>query len=317
MVGFVRGDRGVDPVRHAEAHPHAELAAELEHLRAFERALHGAVAVDRLVVGGAAQDVEHDRRRGRRHAGGADPISRSPRRSPSSAVVMTSPPCLVPTGPRRAGGRSRHRTRTRRRSAAGGGSVVDVSRSMSSRSAAAWSSKAKKSRSAPVISRSCSSETPATPHLVCCMTTTVSTPSTWLDSARLRSTSSVTRPPALRMTWASPRCRPSAANTSMRASMQVTHGEPPQRAASCRCSSGPRRSPRWPAGSARSRSIGGRHLSRDHRELSNGRGFEGRPSPDLTCDRRRDPGVRDAGDRDERRGPRAAGPDEGLHRQRR
>ena len=142
---------------------------------------------------------------------------------------MASPPHLAPTVPRRAGGRSRRRTRTRRRPCSGPRYGVDVSRSMSSRSAAAWSSKGKNPRSAPVISRSSSSDTPATPHLVCCITTTVSTPSTWLDSARLRSTSSVTRPPALRMTWASPRCRPERGE-HVDAGVHARHdGEPPQR----------------------------------------------------------------------------------------
>src|SRR4051812_34754127 len=98
---------------------------------------------------------------------------------------------------------------------------VFASVAMSSRSAAAWSSMDRNPSSAPVSERSSSSVTPVRPHLVCCITTAVFTPSTCTPRARLLSTSSVTRPPALRRTCASPRWRPSAANTSMRASMHV------------------------------------------------------------------------------------------------
>ena len=92
----------------------------------------------------------------------------------------------------------------------------------SARSVSTWSSMAKNSIPAPVTSSSSALDIPARPQRVCCITTTEVTPMVWLDRARLRRTSSVTRPPALRITWASPRSRPSAANTSMRASMQVT-----------------------------------------------------------------------------------------------
>ena len=67
---------------------------------------------------------------------------------------------------------------------------------------------------------------PESPHPVWPMTTISSVPSScWLTISE-RMTSSVARPPALRMMWASPVRRPSASSTSSRASMQATMARP-------------------------------------------------------------------------------------------
>jgi len=82
----------------------------------------------------------------------------------------------------------------------------------------------------PTSSASCrrkpASSSPWTPHLVWWIRTISRVPSARCDSASERMTSSVTTPPALRMTWASPFCRPSTAVTSSRASMQATTASP-------------------------------------------------------------------------------------------
>ena len=71
-------------------------------------------------------------------------------------------------------------------------------------------------------SRRSSSSTPCRPHPVCSMTTIISVPRSSMLTISERMTSSVTRPPALRMMCASPVRRPSASSTSRRASMQAT-----------------------------------------------------------------------------------------------
>jgi hypothetical protein len=96
-----------------------------------------------------------------------------------------------------------------------------------------WSSISRKSRlrvSTPDASRMlwCTSSVDAEAILqsVCSTTRIRSTPSRWVASTRVRSTSSVTRPPALRMILASPLARPSIAKGSIRESMQVTTASP-------------------------------------------------------------------------------------------
>ena len=61
---------------------------------------------------------------------------------------------------------------------------------------------------------------------VCATIITRSTPSRWVASTRVRSTSEVTRAPALRRIFASPLSSPSIRSGSMRESMQVTIARP-------------------------------------------------------------------------------------------
>ena len=61
---------------------------------------------------------------------------------------------------------------------------------------------------------------------VCCMTTMRRTPSIQVARISERSTSRVTRPPALRRILASPGRSPSTGSGSMRVSMQVTRANP-------------------------------------------------------------------------------------------
>ena len=79
------------------------------------------------------------------------------------------------------------------------------------------------------IARMASSFAPCNPHCVCSMRTISLVPSNcWLTMSE-RMTSSVTRPPALRMMWASPVRKPSASSTSRRASMHATIASPRER----------------------------------------------------------------------------------------
>ncbi len=75
---------------------------------------------------------------------------------------------------------------------------------------------------ASMRSASAFSSSPCMPHLVCCTTITSRVPSACCEIASERTTSSVTSPPALRSTCASPGTSPSARAGSMRASMHVT-----------------------------------------------------------------------------------------------
>ena len=74
--------------------------------------------------------------------------------------------------------------------------------------------------------RTSSSLWSASAQSVCCMTAISATPRNRVASTSDRSTSGVTRPPALRRILASPGCSPSMVSGSMRLSMQVTRAKP-------------------------------------------------------------------------------------------
>jgi hypothetical protein len=84
--------------------------------------------------------------------------------------------------------------------------------------------------SMPELSRmascTCWSVAEAILQSVCSTTMTRSTLSRWVARTSVRSTSSVTRPPALRRILASPFSRPSMDSGSMRESMQVMTASP-------------------------------------------------------------------------------------------
>jgi hypothetical protein len=72
------------------------------------------------------------------------------------------------------------------------------------------------------MARRAASSTPCKPHLVWCTSITSRVPRRRCEITKERRTSSVTRPPALRKTCASPGSSPKMRKTSMRVSMQVT-----------------------------------------------------------------------------------------------
>ena len=171
-------------------------------------------------VGGAGPVVGHD------HHVAHRPLAapRRRRETPSAAAPRTAA-VAASSLHLSAGSRSRDRRRSRARGRA--------------RSARGWRAGARGSSAAPPRRRrrrpaarsaarrprraraNSSSEAPCRPQPSCITTTTSSVPSRRCEALSDRIASSVTRPPALRMMWASPRSRPSIGNRSIRVSMHA------------------------------------------------------------------------------------------------
>ena len=174
----------------------------------------------------------------RRRARAASSSSRAP--AASTATASTPEPSAGPPTPLTSrrdrpgrGDRCPRRRSHRRPPAPEAATGTARMRTRSLRSAPTWSRSVRNSRlrvSTPARSRitrwMSSSVLSAIRHRVCGTTSTRFTPSRWAASTRVRSTSSVTRAPALRRILASPLASPSIRSGSIRESMQVRIATP-------------------------------------------------------------------------------------------